>query len=116
MSSSSPGQPPAEEGGRLLVDEPSPGVARLTISNPGKRGALDHAILDGFAATMPQLDVRCVIITGEGSIFSAGYDIGDLPDSVFADEAEATIWLMFLPRPPLRYAQTAVIGATTTLS
>ena len=91
MSSSSPGQPPAEEGGRLLVDEPSPGVARLTISNPGKRGALDHAILDGFAATMPQLDVRCVIITGEGSIFSAGYDIGDLPDSVFADEAEKLV-------------------------
>jgi len=66
-------------------------VARLTISNPGKRGALDHAILDGFAATMPQLDVRCVIITGEGSIFSAGYDIGDLPDSVFADEAEKLV-------------------------
>ena len=35
-------------GGRLLVDEPAPGVVRLTISNPDKRGALDHAILDGF--------------------------------------------------------------------
>jgi enoyl-CoA hydratase/carnithine racemase len=66
-------------------------VARLTISNPAKSGALDHAILDAFAATMPQLDVRCVIVTGEGSIFSAGYDIGDLPDSVFADEAEKLV-------------------------
>jgi enoyl-CoA hydratase/carnithine racemase len=77
--------------GRLLVDEPAPGVARLTISHPEKRGALDHAILDGFAQTLPQLDARCVIVTGEQSTFSAGYDIGDLPDSVFADEAEKLV-------------------------
>jgi enoyl-CoA hydratase/carnithine racemase len=77
--------------GDLFVDEPSPGVARLTISNPDKRGALDHALLDAIASTMPVLDARCVLITGEGSTFSAGYDIGDLPDSVFADEAEKLI-------------------------
>ncbi|HEY8625137.1 MAG TPA: enoyl-CoA hydratase-related protein [Solirubrobacteraceae bacterium] len=78
-------------GGRLLVDEPAAGVARLTISNPDRRGALDQAILDGFARTMPQLDSRCVIVTGEARIFSAGYDIGELPDSVFADEAEKLV-------------------------
>jgi enoyl-CoA hydratase/carnithine racemase len=66
-------------------------VVRLTISNPGKRGALDHPILDGFARTMPSLDARCVIITGEQTTFSAGYDISDLPDSVFADEAEKLV-------------------------
>jgi enoyl-CoA hydratase/carnithine racemase len=77
--------------GRLLVDEPAPGVARLTISHPEKRGALDHAILDGFAQTLPRLDARCVIVTGERSTFSAGYDIGDLPESVFADEAEKLV-------------------------
>jgi enoyl-CoA hydratase/carnithine racemase len=69
----------------------APGVARLTISNPGKRGALDHPILDGFASTLPQLDARCVIITGEQSTFSAGYDIVGLPDSVLADQAEKLI-------------------------
>jgi enoyl-CoA hydratase/carnithine racemase len=78
-------------GGSLLVDEPAPGVARLTISNPERRGALDHPILDGIARTMPTLDARCVILTGEGSTFSAGYDIGDLPDEVFADEAERLV-------------------------
>ena len=77
--------------GRLLIDEPAPGVVRLTISNPDKRGALDHAILDGFASTMPKLDARCVIVTGEAATFSAGYDIGDLPDEVFADEAEKLV-------------------------
>jgi enoyl-CoA hydratase/carnithine racemase len=77
--------------GQLLVDEPAPGVVRLTIANPGKSGALDHAILDRFATVMPALDARCVVITGQDRIFSAGYDIGDLPDRVFADEAEKLI-------------------------
>jgi enoyl-CoA hydratase/carnithine racemase len=79
------------DAGRLVLDEPAPGVARLTISNPGKRGALDHAILDSFASTLPSLDAHCVVITGEGSTFSAGYDIGNLPREVFADEAEKLV-------------------------
>jgi enoyl-CoA hydratase/carnithine racemase len=91
LSSTSSGDTAADGVGRLLVDEPTPGVARLTISNPGKRGALDHAILDGFASTMPQLEARCVIITGEHDTFSAGYDIADLSDSLFADEAEKLV-------------------------
>jgi enoyl-CoA hydratase/carnithine racemase len=66
-------------------------VTRLTISNPCKRGALDHAILDGFATTMPRLDARCVIVTGEHTTFSAGYDISDLADEVFAEEAEQLV-------------------------
>jgi enoyl-CoA hydratase/carnithine racemase len=77
--------------GQLLIDEPAPGVARLVISNPDKRGALDHAILDRFATVMPELDARCVLITGEERIFSAGYDIGNLPDQVLADEAEKLV-------------------------
>ncbi|HSC02178.1 MAG TPA: enoyl-CoA hydratase-related protein [Solirubrobacteraceae bacterium] len=77
--------------GRLLVDAPAPGVARLTISNPGKRGALDHPILDGFTSTLPNLDARCVIITGEAQTFSAGYDIGDLRDGSFQAEAERLV-------------------------
>jgi enoyl-CoA hydratase/carnithine racemase len=44
---------------------------------------------------MPRLDARCVIVTGEDTIFSAGYDIGDLggwdPNQMFADEAEKLI-------------------------
>ncbi len=87
MSSSSPS-------GKLLIDEPAPHVVRLTISNPAKRGALDQPLLDAFAATMPELEARCVIITGEGSIFSAGYDIGDLggwDPQEFADQSEKLV-------------------------
>jgi enoyl-CoA hydratase/carnithine racemase len=77
--------------GELRLDEPAPGVARLTISNPSKRNALDHAILDGFAETLPTLEARCVIVTGEDGMFSAGYDIGDIPEDVFAEKAEKLV-------------------------
>jgi len=66
-------------------------VARLTISNPERRGALDHPILDSFASTMTQLDARCVIVTGEGRTFSAGYDLAGLPDGVLAEEADRLV-------------------------
>lgn len=85
---------PAGRTGRLEVEEPAPGVARLIISNPDKRGALDHAILDGFAQVLPRLDARCLIITGEGTTFSSGYDIGDLDEpgsQLFVDEAEKLV-------------------------
>jgi enoyl-CoA hydratase/carnithine racemase len=89
--SSTSGSEAAAPDGRLLIDEPAPGVARITISNPGKRGALDHAILDAFTRTLPGLNARCLIITGQGSSFSAGYDLGALPDTFEAQEAEELI-------------------------
>jgi enoyl-CoA hydratase/carnithine racemase len=91
LSSSSRTDEQPSGAGRLHVDEPAAGVARLTISNPDRRGALDHAILDAFAATMPQLDTRCVIITGEEDTFSAGYDLAGLPDEVLPEEAEKLV-------------------------
>jgi enoyl-CoA hydratase/carnithine racemase len=77
--------------GRLLVDEPAPGVARLTISHPSRRGALDHAILDAFAAVLGGLDARCVIVTGQDGMFSAGYDLAGLPVSTLPEEAEKLV-------------------------
>ena len=78
-------------GGRLLLDEPAAGVARLTIANPAKRNALDQEILDAIAAAVPDLDAKCVILTGSEGMFSAGYDIGDIPSEVFAQEAEKLV-------------------------
>jgi enoyl-CoA hydratase/carnithine racemase len=77
--------------GKLLLDEPVEHVARLTINNPDKRNALDQAILDAIAQTVPSLDARCLLLTGAGRTFSAGYDIGDMPDETFADEAEKLV-------------------------
>ena len=81
--------------GQLLTDRPADGVLRLTISNPDKRGALDHAILDGLAAEVTAAagdgETRCLVLTGDGRWFSSGYDIGDIPDDVFAVEAERIV-------------------------
>jgi enoyl-CoA hydratase/carnithine racemase len=78
-------------GGKLRVDEPAPHVTRLTIDNPAKRNALDHDILDALAATLPGIDARCLLLTGAGKVFSAGYDIGALPQADFARAAEAIV-------------------------
>ena len=77
--------------GKLRLDEPAPHVARLTIDNPVKRNALDHAILDAIAATVPKLEARCLLITAAGPVFSAGYDIGGLPKDEFAHRAESLV-------------------------
>jgi enoyl-CoA hydratase/carnithine racemase len=88
--------------GKLLVDEPAAGVVRLTISNPTKRNALDHPILDAISATLEELSgagaedgssppARCVLITGAHGMFSAGYDIGEIPDEEFEEQAERLV-------------------------
>ena len=76
---------------KLTLDEPADHVVRIKISNPDKRGALDHEILDGLAEHMRTLDARCVIITGDGPVFSAGYDLGNLEGEEFERNAEALV-------------------------
>lgn len=85
--------------GKLLIDEPAAGVVRLTISNPAKRNALDHPILDAIGETLAELagvgqaasPARCVMITGAHGMFSAGYDIGEIPDDEFEERAERLV-------------------------
>jgi enoyl-CoA hydratase/carnithine racemase len=93
--------PPRElADGKLLIDEPGEGVVRLTISNPAKRNALDHPILDAISATLTELagaggsassGARCVVITGAHGMFSAGYDIGEIPEEEFEERAERLV-------------------------
>jgi len=82
-------------GGKLLLDQPAEAVTRLTISNPERRNALDHEILDAIAEVLPQLnrgiENRCVLITGAPPLFSAGYDIAGIPDQSFERDAEALV-------------------------
>ena len=82
-------------GGKLHLDHPAEAVARLRIDNPEKRNALDHDILGAIAETLPKLaegiETRCVVFTGTGDTFSAGYDIGGIPDETFEQEAESLV-------------------------
>lgn len=82
-------------GGKLLLDRPAEAVTRLIISNPERRNALDHEILDAIAEVLPRLDRgienRCVIVTGAAPLFSAGYDIAGIPEQSFERDAEALV-------------------------
>jgi enoyl-CoA hydratase/carnithine racemase len=82
--------------GKLLIDEPAAGVVRMTIANAAKRNALDHPILDAISATLTRLaredgGARCVIVTGAHGMFSAGYDIGEIPAAEFEERAERLV-------------------------
>lgn len=82
-------------GGKLILDSPAEAVVRLRISNPERRNALDHDILDAIAETLPRLDrgieTRCLLITGAPPVFSAGYDIASIPAETFERDAEALV-------------------------
>lgn len=82
-------------GGKLLLDSPAEAVTRIRISNPERRNALDHEILDALAEVLPRLDQgienRCVLITGAPPVFSAGYDIATIPRETFERDAEALV-------------------------
>jgi enoyl-CoA hydratase/carnithine racemase len=110
--------------GKLLIDEPADGVVRLTISNPAKRNALDHPILDAISDTLAELSApdsaaRCVLITGANGMFSAGYDIGEIPEEEFEERAERLVAHPFtqaidaleaFPRPTLAVLPGHTIG------
>ena len=81
--------------GKLVLDRPAEAVARLRLANPEKRNPLDHEVLDAIAAVLPELargiETRCIVITGTGRAFSAGYDIGAIPEGSFERDAEALV-------------------------
>jgi enoyl-CoA hydratase/carnithine racemase len=121
---SAPAPPRELADGKLLIDEPTDGVVRLTISNPAKRNALDHPILDAIGETLgelaaPDSPARCVVITGAHGMFSAGYDIGEIPDEEFEERAERLVAhpftqaldaLQAFPRPTLAVLPGHTIG------
>ncbi len=77
--------------GKLLLDEPEPDLVRITVHNPEKRGALDHEMLDGLADAVARIEARCLLLTGSGSMFSAGYDLGNLTEERFAERAQKLV-------------------------
>jgi enoyl-CoA hydratase len=65
---------------RLKFERPADGVLRIVMSNPGKLNAADERMHFELAEIWRDIDadpdVRCAILTGEGTAFSAGGDFG----------------------------------------
>ncbi|HCV35252.1 MAG TPA: enoyl-CoA hydratase [Acidimicrobiaceae bacterium] len=64
----------------LLVDDPRPGIRRLTLNRPDKRNALDNSLRSALFEALRQSDmddgVHVTILRGAGPCFSSGYDLG----------------------------------------
>lgn len=65
----------------VLIDDPSPGVRRITMNRPEKRNSLIHPLrgqlLQALREGDADPDVRVQIVRGAGPSFSAGYDLAD---------------------------------------
>ncbi|WP_445116533.1 crotonase/enoyl-CoA hydratase family protein [Acinetobacter sp. WZC-1] len=66
----------------LLRVEKQDGIATVYLNRPEKRNAMSFAMLKALITTAKQLkkdrSIRCVILTGEAGVFSAGIDLSDL--------------------------------------
>ncbi len=65
----------------MIAREFAAGIGRITISRPARANSLTGAMLAdltaGFDALAAQPDLRAVILTGEGVVFSAGADLDE---------------------------------------
>ena len=63
----------------VIVDDPAPGVRRVTLNRPEKRNALNHGVrgqlIDALRAGDADDAVRVMIVRGAGTCFSAGYEL-----------------------------------------
>ncbi|MEZ6140475.1 MAG: enoyl-CoA hydratase/isomerase family protein [Zavarzinella sp.] len=72
----------------------SDNVAIVTLNRPEQRNALSTALIRELIFTFQHLatqpNIRCVILTGNGSAFCAGMDLAELQAGIEAPEAD--IW------------------------
>ncbi|MFN0298122.1 crotonase/enoyl-CoA hydratase family protein [Acinetobacter albensis] len=66
----------------LLRIEKNNGIATVFLNRPEKRNAMSFALLRELVCVANQIkkdrSIRCVILTGEADVFSAGIDLADL--------------------------------------
>lgn len=66
----------------LLIEQPSEGVARLTLNRPKSKNALSQALraelVEQLAAIAADDAIEAVILTGTGDVFCAGFDLKEL--------------------------------------
>lgn len=66
----------------LLRIEKDNGIATVYLNRPDKRNAMSFALLKELVSTAEKFkkdrSLRCVILTGEAQVFSAGIDLADL--------------------------------------
>ena len=66
----------------LVKFENNNGIATVSLNRPDKRNAMSFALLKELVNIANRIKkdrtIRCVILTGEAQVFSAGIDLSDL--------------------------------------
>jgi methylglutaconyl-CoA hydratase len=77
----------------LALYETRAPAAIVTLNRPDRRNALNRGLIDALAAAFQRAaadgSVRCVILTGAGSVFCAGMDLAELAESLERLQAPA---------------------------
>jgi enoyl-CoA hydratase/carnithine racemase len=80
--------------GEVAVSPVEDGVVVVTLDRPGKKNALSIAVRDEMSDALDRLAadgaVRCVVITGSGDTFSAGFDLGEF--TIENPEFQSRLW------------------------
>jgi len=76
-AAAAPGAPKA--GGAILLERLKGGVAKIVLNRP-KYNTINAEVLDGLDRIITEVwsdpEIRVVVVTGEGTIFSSGADLG----------------------------------------
>jgi enoyl-CoA hydratase len=83
-------EPPEQTLEQLRVDRPADGIVVVTLDQADRRNAMSQPMTRSWARVMADLRadrlVRCVVVTGAGTAFCAGGELGwlasDPSDSV----------------------------------
>jgi enoyl-CoA hydratase len=90
------------------------GVARITISRPERRNALNHAALDELhdaVRIVGEHGVRVVVLTGDADHFCSGADLTELEDLAFTRALRSMLDdLAALPAPTVAAISGACMG------
>jgi len=66
----------------LVITEDRGATRHVVLNRPEKRNAMNQALLvelgDALRAAANDASVHCVVLRGEGAVFSAGVDLGEL--------------------------------------
>ncbi len=107
----------------LVITEIRDGVGWLTLNNPSERNTLTAAMVSSIVAAMDAFEaddgVGAVVVTGAGSAFCAGADLGNLQTAT--GESLGNIYEGFLrvarsPLPTLAAVNGAAVGAGMNLA
>jgi enoyl-CoA hydratase len=107
----------------LVLTDITDGVARLTLDNPDERNTMTAPMVEAIVAAMDDFEadesVGAVVVTGAGSAFCAGANLGNLETAT--KESLSHVYEGFLriarsPLPTLAAVNGAAVGAGMNLA